>query len=258
MTASAPAVSPVYDAPGTVVLRDARLVSAWVDCVGGECDRSLLTIALRRVVEPGLGESSSDVSVVTETRWVAAARAGAETIVVSPRLLAELPKARCWRHDHPLWVLSQLLHASAIEHDGRWLDPSEYTERFPDVRIGPGCRIGDGARLAAGVELEPNVVVYARVVLGPHVRVGAGSIIGRPGFGWTLAPDGRRTRVPQLGGVSIDSDAELGPLCSVDAGTLRATSIGQRTKLDAQVHVGHNARIGQDCLIADDPISSPV
>jgi UDP-3-O-[3-hydroxymyristoyl] glucosamine N-acyltransferase len=93
-------------------------------------------------------------------------------------------------------------------------------------------------------------VIYDRVRLERGVSVGAGSVLGRPGFGWARGPDGSVRRIPQLGGVVVEADAEIGPLCTIDAGTLGPTRIGRGTKLDAHVHVGHNVVIEAGVMVA--------
>ena len=98
-------------------------------------------------------------------------------------------------------------------------------------------------------KISEHVVLHPRVVIGKNVVVGAHAVIGHPGFGWATSEKGARA-IPQLGGVVIDDDVSIGPLCTVDAGTLAPTRIGARTKIDAHVHVGHNVQIGEDCLIA--------
>ncbi len=75
-------------------------------------------------------------------------------------------------------------------------------------------------------------------------------MVGRPGFGWAATPDGGVVRVPQLGGVRIEDDAEIGPLATIDAGTLSPTVIGRGAKLDAQVHAGHNVHVGRGAMVA--------
>ena len=98
-------------------------------------------------------------------------------------------------------------------------------------------------------KIGEHVVLHPRVVIGKNVVIGANSVIGHPGFGWAIADSGARA-IPQLGGVVIEDDVSVGPLSTIDAGTLAPTRIGARTKIDAHVHVGHNVMIGQDCLIA--------
>jgi UDP-3-O-[3-hydroxymyristoyl] glucosamine N-acyltransferase len=104
--------------------------------------------------------------------------------------------------------------------------------------------------IGASVVVEPNAVVYGNVRIGARSVIGAGAVVGRPGFGWAPAPDGGVRRVPQLGGVVIEEDVEVGALATVDAGTLGPTVIERGAKLDAMVHVGHNVRVGRGAIVA--------
>jgi UDP-3-O-[3-hydroxymyristoyl] glucosamine N-acyltransferase len=119
-----------------------------------------------------------------------------------------------------------------------------------DVHIGAGAVIMAGARIGTGSFIEPNAVIYPRVTLGARVYVGACAVIGRPGFGWASGPDGALRRIPQLGGVRVDDDVEIGPLSTVDAGTLAPTVLGRGARLDAHVHVGHNVEVGAGTMVA--------
>jgi UDP-3-O-[3-hydroxymyristoyl] glucosamine N-acyltransferase len=154
------------------------------------------------------------------------------------------PGGRRWVTERASWVLSCLLsEVVAIDRAGPPLiDPS--------ARIGPGAVILDGALVGAGTIIEPGAVVYGRVRIGARVVIGAGAVIGRPGFGWAEGPSSQRRRIPQLGGVVVEDDVEIGPLSTVDAGTLSPTRIRRGAKLDAQVHVGHNAEIGPGVIVA--------
>jgi UDP-3-O-[3-hydroxymyristoyl] glucosamine N-acyltransferase len=116
--------------------------------------------------------------------------------------------------------------------------------------VGAGAVVMPGAVVGPEARIEPNVVIYGGVRIGARAVIGACSVIGRPGFGFAVAPDGTLCRVPQLGGVIVEDDAEIGPLCTVDAGTLSPTVIGQGARLDAHVHVGHNAAVGPASLVA--------
>jgi len=143
----------------------------------------------------------------------------------------------------------------------------EGAELAPDVALGAGCvvgpraRVGEGSVLWPGVVLGPDVVVGrrarlgARVVvearcrLGDRVVVGAGSVIGADGFGFRQL-GGRHVKSPQVGGVRIGDDVELGALCTVDRARLGETVVGEGCKLDDHVHVGHNASVGPHCVLA--------
>lgn len=128
-----------------------------------------------------------------------------------------------WAHDHAAWVLAELLDSVLAPMD-------------PPV-IGPDCAIA------------PTAVLGPRVTIGARVRVGPGTVIGNPGFGWATGPSGALRAVPQLAGVVIDDDVSIGPLCTIDAGTLAATRIRRGAKLDAHVHVGHNGDVGAGSII---------
>ena len=112
-----------------------------------------------------------------------------------------------------------------------------------NVFIGKNCRLGDN------VILHPNVVLYDDVVLGDRVTIHANSVIGADGFGYRFQ-NGRHVKVPQLGGVVVGDDVEIGACSTVDRGTFEPTVIAAGTKLDNLVQIGHNCRIGKHNLLA--------
>ncbi len=117
------------------------------------------------------------------------------------------------------------------------------------VVIHAGCVIGDGARIGAGSLLYPNVTVYHGCVLGERVIVHAGAVIGADGFGF--APEGKSwVKIPQIGVVRIGNDVEIGANTTIDRGALEDTVIGDGCKIDNQVQVAHNCRIGPNSVLA--------
>ena len=116
------------------------------------------------------------------------------------------------------------------------------------VRIGAGVVLGDGVEVGDDAVIDANVVCYPGTVLGARVVVKAGAIVGGDGFGYIHGPHGH-TRIPHIGGCVLEDDVEIGSNCTIDRGSLDDTVIGQGTKLDNQVHVGHNVRIGRRCLV---------
>ncbi len=116
-------------------------------------------------------------------------------------------------------------------------------------RIGPGVVIEDGVDLGSDCQLDAHVVLYRGTRLGNRVRVKAGTVLGGEGFGFISSAAGHE-RVPQVGGLVLGDDVEVGSKCTIDRGTLGDTLIGDGTKIDNMVHIGHNARIGKHCILA--------
>lgn len=123
-----------------------------------------------------------------------------------------------------------------------------------DVMIGPGCVIHSGACLMAGCKLGrdvtvfPNAVLYEDTVVGDRVLIHAGAVLGAYGFGYKTV-DGRHMLSAQLGYVKIENDVDIGAGTTVDRGAYGPTVIGQGTKIDNQVMVGHNCRVGQHNIL---------
>ena len=114
--------------------------------------------------------------------------------------------------------------------------------------IHSGARIMAGCRVGAGAVLFPNVVLYPGTIIGSRSIIHAGAVIGGYGFGYE-AVDGVHVRGAQLGHVEIGNDVEIGAGTTIDRGTYDATTIGDGTKIDNQVMIGHNCRIGKHNLI---------
>ena len=135
-----------------------------------------------------------------------------------------------------------------------------------DVAIGPYCVIGANTRIGKGVrigahsvigddcELGEDVVLHAQVTLYSNVKMGARSIahsgarLGTDGFGYTFV-DGQHMKVPQVGGVIIGSDVEIGSNTCIDRGSVGPTEIGNGVKIDNLVHIAHNVRVGDLSII---------
>jgi UDP-3-O-[3-hydroxymyristoyl] glucosamine N-acyltransferase len=119
----------------------------------------------------------------------------------------------------------------------------------PDVFIGPGCTIGRGCVVGESSRLIARVTLCNRSVLGRRVIVHPGAVIGSDGFG--LANDsGEWVKIPQLGRALIGDDVEIGANTTIDCGTLQDTVIEEGVKLDNQIQIAHNVRIGAHTAIA--------
>ena len=116
------------------------------------------------------------------------------------------------------------------------------------VRIGAGCYVGAGSEIDEDSVLHPNVTVYHGCRLGRRVIVHSGSVIGSDGFGYATER-GIHHKVPQVGGVVIEDDVEIGASVTIDRGSIGTTLVGRGTKIDNLVQIAHNVRIGPGCLI---------
>ncbi|MGD2031165.1 MAG: UDP-3-O-(3-hydroxymyristoyl)glucosamine N-acyltransferase, partial [Gammaproteobacteria bacterium] len=118
-----------------------------------------------------------------------------------------------------------------------------------DSFVGPGCTIGSNAVIGAGCRLVARVTLCGDVTIGDRVLVHPGAVIGADGFG--IARDGDRwVKVPQLGSVSIGNDVEIGANTTIDRGAIENTVLESGVKLDNQIQIGHNVRIGEHTVIA--------
>jgi UDP-3-O-[3-hydroxymyristoyl] glucosamine N-acyltransferase len=115
--------------------------------------------------------------------------------------------------------------------------------------VGPGCVLLDDVTVDADTRLVANVTLCNSVVIGERCLLHPGVVIGADGFG--LAPsEGEWLKVPQVGGVRIGNDVEVGASTTIDRGAIEDTVIADGVKLDNQIQIGHNVRIGAHTAIA--------
>ena len=115
--------------------------------------------------------------------------------------------------------------------------------------IGPNVCLGREVRIGRDCVIHPNVTIGDHCILGDRVVVQSGTVIGSDAFYYKKRPEGF-DRLLSGGRVILEDDVELGALCTIDRGVTGDTVIGAGSKLDNQVHVGHDTRIGSRCLIA--------
>jgi UDP-3-O-[3-hydroxymyristoyl] glucosamine N-acyltransferase len=149
-------------------------------------------------------------------------------------------------------------------HTQAWVAPTARLGQdvavYPFVFVGDEAVIGDGTTLSAGVvigagcslgrecTIHPNAVLYPNVVLGDRVEVHAGTVLGGDGFGYRQT-SGRHVKIPHSGRLEVGNDVEIGSNCTIDRATFEATRIGEGTKIDNLVMIGHNNQIGRHNLL---------
>jgi UDP-3-O-[3-hydroxymyristoyl] glucosamine N-acyltransferase len=116
------------------------------------------------------------------------------------------------------------------------------------TEIGPNCVIGEDAVVGSDCQLMANTTIRERCVLGDRVILQPGVVIGSDGYGYELV-DGRHVKIEQVGIVEIHDDVEIGANTTIDRARFGKTIIGEGTKIDNLVQIGHNCVIGKHCLI---------
>jgi UDP-3-O-[3-hydroxymyristoyl] glucosamine N-acyltransferase len=177
----------------------------------------------------------------------------ASAVIVSPENenSTALPRIVCDNAYAYFARVSQLFNAVVNQEPGVHATAvvSEKANLGKGVSIGAGCVIGDDVTIGDDCCLYPRVVVYAGCTLGRRVILHSGVVIGADGFG--IAEDGGRwVKIPQIGGVRIGDDVEIGANTAVDRGALDDTVLEEGVKLDNHIQIGHNVRVGAHTAMA--------
>jgi UDP-3-O-[3-hydroxymyristoyl] glucosamine N-acyltransferase len=149
---------------------------------------------------------------------------------------------------HPSAVVAPSATVASSATVGPFAVVGEEATLGEGVRIGSHAVVGRGCRIGDGAILHPHVVLYDRVLVGERTEIHAGAVIGADGFGYVSRGLVHR-KVPQVGGVRIGADVEIGAGSAIDRATLEETTIGDGTKIDNLVQVGHNVQVGAGCLL---------
>lgn len=217
-----------------------------------------------------------DLSFLNHARYREQAEASqAGVLLLTPALRSLLPQEASGRGyllvEDPVFALARLLdlfhpdeprepgvHPTAVVEEGCEVDSTAHVG--PYAVIGAGSRIGPRAQIHAlavvgrrcsvgeGAVLHPHAVLYDDTEIGARVRVHAGAVLGADGFGYATY-QGVHHKVPQVGRVVLGADVEVGALSAVDRATLGETRIGEGTKVDNLVQVGHNVQTGKHCIL---------
>ena len=237
--------------------------------VAGSADSPIRGIASLESAGPG------DLAFLANPKYRAAvAKCAASLILLPADFEGEPPPGQRWvLVDDPSVALTRLCsHLEAMlrprpapgMHTSSIIDPGATVAAT--AHIGPLCVIESGARIGANAVVEagsfigcdarigedcwlgPRSHVGAYCVLGKRVRLQPGVIVGGDGYGYDTVA-GRHEKIPQLGIAELEDDVEVGAGCTIDRARFSKTLIGEGTKLDNLVHVGHNVVIGKNCLI---------
>lgn len=150
--------------------------------------------------------------------------------------------------------ISPLAHVSEDARIGKDVDVYPFAFISERAQIGDGTIIypfvfiGENTVIGSSCLVYPNVTIRNGVIIGNRVIIHAGAVIGADGFGYVLEK-GRHHKIPQVGGVVIEDDVEIGANVTIDRATTGNTIIGRGTKIDNLVQIGHNVRIGENSIV---------
>jgi UDP-3-O-[3-hydroxymyristoyl] glucosamine N-acyltransferase len=229
-------------------------------------------------VAPLESATAADLSFLDNTAYAKFAETtGAGACFISPRFASRLPThcaalvsnepyrafAKAAALLFPTAARPQTIFGVSGIAPGAFIHPEAKLEAGvsvdPGVVIGAGAEIGRGTHLCANAVIGPGVCIgrdsaigaqasITHALLGNRVIVHAGARIGQDGFGFAMGARGH-LKVPQVGRVIIQDDVEIGANTTIDRGANRDTVIGEGTKIDNLVQIGHNVTIGRHCVI---------
>ncbi|MEJ2316950.1 MAG: UDP-3-O-(3-hydroxymyristoyl)glucosamine N-acyltransferase [Gammaproteobacteria bacterium] len=214
--------------------------------------------------------TGTSVAFAEDTKLLDKVMASAAAVVLVPKDFPDTGDRLVWRVDKPRIAFLKITELFAGKpaftgiHERASIDASATLGAKVSVDacaviakgavIGDGCRIGAGAFIGEGVVLgrdciiEANATILPGAILGNRVVVHPAATISADGFGFVWLED-HHHKVPQIGRVEIGDDVEIGASTCIDRATLGVTRIGRGTKIDNQVHVGHNCDIGEHVLL---------
>jgi UDP-3-O-[3-hydroxymyristoyl] glucosamine N-acyltransferase len=215
---------------------------------------------------------AGDLTFFTNPRYAAELKRTSASAVILAEGAGDAPCAML-RASHPY-----LAFAKAVELFARDERPPAGIHRLsdvaatavvaPDASIGPFATVGDGAQIGARSILYPHVTIGSharigddcvvhshvsireRVQIGNRVVVQDGAVIGSDGFGFARTPDGTHHKIPQVGGVVVEDDVEIGANAAIDRPAVGETRIGAGSKIDNLVQIAHGVTIGRNVLLA--------
>ena len=217
-------------------------------------DESDLSILANAKYAPMMAATKAGIVLIDPEFRDAAGTPRARIIVKQPleKLLSLLPKL--YPQSSPLPGVAATARIAKGAVLGERVSIGEYAVIGSGARlangvvIGAHCVIGEGVSIGEGARLLPGVTIYPGATLGARTIVHSGVRIGSDGFGYVFR-DGAHTKIPHVGRCIIGDDVEIGANSTIDRGSIDDTVIGSGTKIDNLVHIAHNVRFGEKCLV---------
>ena len=213
-----------------------------------------------------------EITFFGNRRYLSELRASKATAALVPPAFTEVVPAVCIRCENPTLAFAKVVerfapppvrfapgvHPTAVVAPGVQLGEGVSIQPYavieegasigPRTIIGAHSYVGHEAQIGGDCHIHPRVMIGYRCKIGSRVTLHSGAVIGGDGFGFELH-EGRQVKIPQIGIVQLDDDVEIGANSSVDRARFGRTWIGEGTKIDNLVQVGHNVVIGKHCIL---------
>lgn len=214
--------------------------------------------------------SEGQITFLSDRRYLRECLSSRASAVIVREFVEDIEKPQI-KVKNPYYAFAILLkHFHPGEKEAEGISPNAHVSKgarigrgvtiYPFVYVSEGAEIGDntviypfvyigrGSIIGSSCLIYSNVTIRERVMIGTRVIIHAGAVIGSDGFGYVLE-GGRHHKIPQVGGVIIGDDVEIGANVTIDRATTGNTIIGNGTKIDNLVQIGHNVKIGEDTII---------
>lgn len=241
-------------------------IAARLECrLEGDGEIDIARVAALEQAQPG------DLTFFVNPKYGAHLRGTrASAVILGDR--ADAAPCAMLRTSHPYLAFARAIELlvgrpAAIPGINRLADVAPTASVAPDASVGAFVSVGASARVGARTVVYPHAVIgegavigddcviHARVSLRERVTIGNrvivqdGAVIGSDGFGFAPQPDGTHYKIPQVGGVVIEDDVEIGANTTIDRPALGETRIGAGSKIDNLVQIGHGVKVGRDVLM---------
>jgi UDP-3-O-[3-hydroxymyristoyl] glucosamine N-acyltransferase len=242
-----------------------------VDYVGGELtgDRSVRITGVASIQDAQAG----DLTFVANPKYAHFLKSTcASAVIVGTETKTEGIKRPLIRHGNPYLAFARAMelfvdtkksypegvHSTALLGEGVKLEKGVHVGSYVVVERGAhldrnatvlaGTFVGGDSVVGENSLIYPNVTIRENVEIGKNVIIHSGTVVGSDGFGYAREKE-RHRKIPQIGGVKIEDDVEIGANVTIDRAALGFTRIGKGTKIDNLVQIGHNVEIGENCII---------
>ena len=215
-----------------------------------------------------------DLSFYNNQKYLEAFKESSASVYLVPKSMdLEIPGEKCLIFvEDPSYELAKIcrkIELSLIEVPAKGIHPSAVVHPSAQISenasIGPLCcieanavvedvvlmshvSVGQNAKVSSGSILFSHVSIGSYSVIGKRNRLHSGSVIGADGYGYVQI-DGKSERIPQIGFVETEADVDIGANTTIDRARIGKTVIGEGTKIDNLVQIGHNVKIGKNCLL---------